>query len=122
MSSVEDWLLNLVYGCYWEIAPNLTGHDLPASSSQFRVGIPRRLKVYPVGVRLIWPVASEASPRRRSYPDVLGAGPKTMARRCQVANGELANRGRKGRKGLRRGSCRWSASRTADGPPQRDRG
>jgi DDE superfamily endonuclease len=33
-------------------------------------GIPRHLKVYPVDVRLIWPVAKRGRPRRRHVPDI----------------------------------------------------
>jgi SRSO17 transposase len=35
------------------------------------VGIPRHLKVYPVGVKLIWPVATRGRPRKRHIPDIL---------------------------------------------------
>jgi SRSO17 transposase len=35
------------------------------------VGIPRHLKVYPVGVQLIFPTARRGRPRQRSIPDVL---------------------------------------------------
>jgi SRSO17 transposase len=34
------------------------------------VGIPRHLKVYPVGVKLIWPVAGRGRPRKRHIPDI----------------------------------------------------
>src|ERR1700732_2619605 len=35
------------------------------------VGIPRHLKVYPVGVKLIFPVAGRGRPRKRHIPDIL---------------------------------------------------
>src|SRR5438445_11479515 len=35
------------------------------------VGIPRHLKVYPVDVQLIWPIANRGRPRQRSIPDIL---------------------------------------------------
>jgi hypothetical protein len=40
--------------------------------------IPRHQKVYPVDVRLIWPVAKWGRPRRRSIPDILSVPAEDM--------------------------------------------
>ena len=42
------------------------------------VGIPRHLKVYPVGVELIWPVALRGRPRKRYIPDILSSAAENM--------------------------------------------
>ena len=63
-------------------------HGLTARNLAWAVGIPRHLKVYPVDVRLIWPVAKRGRPRRRYIPDILSM----PAGRSQMANGELADR------------------------------
>jgi SRSO17 transposase len=44
---------------------------LTARKLSWAVGIPRHLKVYPVGVQMIWPVATRGRPRQRSIPDTL---------------------------------------------------
>jgi SRSO17 transposase len=45
---------------------------LTARKLAWAVGIPRHLKVYPVGVRLIWPMTKvRGRPRKRHVPDVL---------------------------------------------------
>ena len=41
------------------------------------VGIPRHQKVYPVGVKLIWPVAGRGRPRKRHIPMYCRRRPKT---------------------------------------------
>src|SRR4029453_17612239 len=41
---------------------------LTARGLAWAVGIPRHLKVYPVGVQLIWPMAKRGRPRQRSIP------------------------------------------------------
>ena len=46
-------------------------HGLTARNLAWAVGIPRHLKVYPVDVRLLWPVARRGRPRRRHVPDIL---------------------------------------------------
>jgi hypothetical protein len=46
-------------------------HGLTARNLTWAVGIPRHLKVYPVDVRLLWPVARRGRPRRRHVPDIL---------------------------------------------------
>src|SRR5205809_5798062 len=42
------------------------------------VGIPRHLKVYPVGVKLIWPLATRGRPRKRHIPDILSGAAEDM--------------------------------------------
>src|SRR6188768_3557181 len=44
---------------------------LTARKLAWAVGIPRHLKVYPVGVQLIWPIATRGRPRKRHVPDSL---------------------------------------------------
>src|SRR6266516_7442926 len=51
---------------------------LTARNLGWAVGIPRHLKVYPVGVRLIWPVAKQGRPRRRHVPDILSVPAEDM--------------------------------------------
>ena len=45
--------------------------ELTRRNLTWAVGIPRHLKVYPVGVQLIFPVAGRGRPRQRLIPDVL---------------------------------------------------
>src|SRR4029079_1161424 len=45
--------------------------ELTARNLALAGGIPRHLKVYPVGVQLIWPVAVRGRPRKRHVPDHL---------------------------------------------------
>ena len=60
---------------------------LTARKLAWAVGIPRHLKVYPVGVKLIWPVTKgPGRPRKRHVPDSLS----TAAEACwPVRSGEL---------------------------------
>ena len=51
---------------------------LTARGLAWAVGIPRHLKVYPVGVQLIWPIAKRGRPRRRSIPDILSIAAEDM--------------------------------------------
>src|SRR6266545_7781583 len=51
---------------------------LTARSLAWAVGIPRHLKVYPVGVRLIWPIGARGRPRRRHIPDILSMAAEGM--------------------------------------------
>jgi len=52
-------------------------HGLTARNLAWAVGIPRHLKVYPVDVRLLWPVARRGRPRRRHVPDILSMPAET---------------------------------------------
>src|SRR5207249_2019452 len=53
-------------------------HGLTARNLAWAVGIPRHLKVYPVDVRLIWPVTRRGRPRRRHVPDILSMPAEDM--------------------------------------------
>ncbi|MFY9952177.1 IS701 family transposase, partial [Bradyrhizobium sp.] len=79
------------------------------------VGIPRHLKVYPVGVKLIWPIAGRGRPRKRHIPDILSRAAEDMLANAKWQNVSWRN-GTKGRLEARFAAVRV---RTADGPPQR---
>ena len=79
------------------------------------VGIPRHLKVYPVGVKLIWPVAMRGRPRKRYIPDLLSRPAEDMLADAKWQNVSWRN-GTKGRLKARFAAVRV---RIADGPPQR---
>jgi SRSO17 transposase len=52
---------------------------LTARKLAWAVGIPRHLKVYPVGVQLIWPVTKvRGRPRKRHVPDILSIAAEDM--------------------------------------------
>src|SRR6478735_210569 len=79
------------------------------------VGIPRHLKVYPVGVQLIWPVAARGRPRQRHVPDSLSIKAEHM-----LANVKWRTLSwRTGTKGKLKARFAAVRVRTADGPPQR---
>src|ERR1700688_2059794 len=50
------------------------------------VGIPRHQKVYPVEVKLIWPVAGRGRPRKRHIPDVLSTAAEDMLANAKWQN------------------------------------
>ena len=79
------------------------------------VGIPRHLKVYPVGVKLIWPVATRGRPRKRHIPDILSRAAEDMLADSKWQNVSW----RKGTKGRLKARFAAVRVRTADGPPQR---
>ena len=90
---------------------------LTARSLAWAVGIPRHLKVYPVGVQLIWPVAARGRPRRRHVPDILSMPAEDM-----LANAKWQNVSwRTGTKGKLKARFAAVRVRIADGPPQRIR-
>jgi SRSO17 transposase len=90
-------------------------HALTERSLLWAVGIPRHLKVYPIDVRLIWPVAARGRPRRRHVPDVL-----SMAAEDMLADARWQNISwRTGTKGKLKARFAAVRVRTADGPPQR---
>ena len=90
---------------------------LTARKLVWAVGIPRHLKVYPVGVQLIWPVAKRGRPRRRHVPDILSIPAEAMLvdAKWQTVNWRTGTKGKL--------KARFAAVRihTADGPPQRIR-
>ena len=109
------------FGCvladagYGPSAPFRQG--LTARSLSWAVGIPRHLKVYPVGVKLIWPKAVRGRPRQRHIPDVLSVAAEDMLADAKWHTVSWRN-GTKGRLKARFAAIRV---RTADGPPQRIR-
>src|SRR5258707_1097310 len=78
------------------------------------VGIPRHLKVYPVGVKLIWPVAGRGRPRKRHIPDILSRAAEDMLANAKWQNVSWRN-GTKGRLEARFADpwCRFSNSHFA---------
>jgi SRSO17 transposase len=108
------------FGCvladagYGPSAPFRQG--LTARKLAWAVGIPRHLKVYPVGVQLIWPTATgRGRPRKRSVPDILSIAAEDMLADAKWKNVSWRS-GTKGRLKARFAAVRV---RTADGPPQR---
>src|SRR5450756_964048 len=90
---------------------------LTARSLVWAVGIPRHLKVYPVGVKLIWPKAARGRPRKRHIPDILSVPAEDMLADAKWQTVSWRH-GTKGRLTARFAAVRV---RTADGPPQRIR-
>jgi SRSO17 transposase len=90
---------------------------LTARGLAWAVGIPRHLKVYPVGVQLIWPKAVRGRPRKRHIPDILSVAAEDMLADAKWQTVSWRN-GTKGRLKARFAAVRV---RTADGPPQRIR-
>src|SRR6202041_2499938 len=88
---------------------------LTARNLAWAVGIPRHLKVYPVDVRLIWPVAKRGRPRRRYIPDILSMPAEDM---LADAKWQMVS-WRTGTKGKLKACFAAVRIRTADGPPQR---
>ena len=90
---------------------------LTARKLAWAVGIPRHLKVYPVGVRMIWPVAKRGRPRRRHVPDILSIPAKDMLADAKWHTISW----RTGTKGKLKARFAAVRVRVADGPPQRIR-
>jgi SRSO17 transposase len=90
---------------------------LTARNLAWAVGIPRHLKVYPVGVQLIWPTAKRGRPRVRSIPDILSIAAEDMLADAKWQNISW----RIGTKGKLKARFAAVRVRTADGPPQRIR-
>ena len=90
---------------------------LTARGLAWAVGIPRHLKVYPVDVQLIWPIAKRGRPRQRSIPDILSIPAEDM-----LADAKWQNiTWRTGTKGKLKACFTAVRVRIADGPPQRIR-
>src|SRR5438132_13584423 len=77
------------------------------------VGIPRHLKVYPVGVQLIWPVAGRGRPRKRHIPAHLSVAAEDMLAKAKWQTVTWRHR-TKGKLKARFAALRV---RIADGPP-----
>src|SRR2546421_10647814 len=90
---------------------------LTARSLAWAVGIPRHLKVYPVGVRMIWPVAGRGRPRKRHVPDILSMAAEDMLAAARWQNISW----RTGTKGKLKARFAAVRVRIADGPSQRIR-
>src|SRR5881396_2757562 len=109
------------YGCvladagYGLSAPFRQG--LTARKLAWAVGIPRHLKVYPVGVQLIWPIAKRGRPRRRHIPDILSIPAEDMLADAKWQTVSW----RTGTKGKLKARFAVVRVRIADGPPQRIR-
>ena len=87
---------------------------LTARKLAWAVGIPRHLKVYPVGVQLIWPVTKvRGRPRKRHVPDSLSTAAEDMLASARWRTVSWRS-GTKGRLKARFAAVRV---RTADGPP-----
>src|SRR2546422_5346187 len=90
---------------------------LTARKLAWAVGIPRHLKVYPVDVRMVWPVAKRGRPRQRHVPDILSIPAEDM-----LANAKWQTISwRTGTKGKLKARFAAVRVRVADGPPQRIR-
>jgi SRSO17 transposase len=92
-------------------------HGLTVRNLAWAVGIPRHLKVYPVDVRLLWPVARRGRPRRRHVPDILSMPAEDMLAGAKWQTVSW----RTGTKGKLKARFAAVRVRTADGPPQRIR-
>jgi len=90
---------------------------LTARKLAWAVGIPRHLKVYPLSVQLIWPVAKRGRPRRRHVPDILSIPAEDMLADAKWQSVSW----RTGTKGKLKARFAAVRVRTADGPPQRIR-
>jgi SRSO17 transposase len=89
---------------------------LTARKLAWAVGIPRHLKVYPVGVQLIWPITKvRGRPRKRHVPDILSIPAEDMLAGAKWRTVSWRS-GTKGRLKARFAAVRV---RIADGPPQR---
>ena len=89
---------------------------LTARKLAWAVGIPRHLKVYPVGVQLIWPVTKvRGRPRKRHVPDILSIAAEDMLASARWKTVSW----RSGTKGRLKARFTAVRVRTADGPPQR---
>jgi SRSO17 transposase len=81
------------------------------------VGIPLHLKVYPVGVQMIWPRAKRGRPRQHAIPNILSIAAENMLAGAKWQ----AITWRTGTKGKLKARFAAVRVRTADGPPQRIR-
>src|SRR5579863_5371432 len=91
-------------------------HGLTARKLSWAVGIPRHLKVYPVGVQLIWPVTKvRGRPRKRHVPDSLSTAAEDVLASAQWRTVSWRS-GTKGRLKARFAAVRV---RIAEGSPQR---
>jgi SRSO17 transposase len=90
---------------------------LTARKLTWAVGIPRRLKVYPADVRMIWPVAKRGRRRRRQVPNILSTPAENMLAKAKWHTISW----RTGTKGKLKARFAVVRVRVADGPRQRIR-
>ena len=90
---------------------------LTARKLVWAVGIPRHLKVYPLGVQMIWPVAKRGRPRQRHVPNILSIPAEDMLADAKWQTVSW----RAGTKGKLKARFAAVRVRVADGPPQRIR-
>ena len=90
---------------------------LTARKLVWAVGIPRHLKVYPLGVQMIWPVAKRGRPRQRHIPNSLSIPAEDMLADAKWKTVSW----RTGTKGKLKARFAAVRVRVADGPPQRIR-
>jgi len=102
------------FGC---VLADAFRQGLTVRNLAWAVGIPRHLKVYPVDVRLIWPVTKRGRPRRRHVPDILSMPAENMLAEAKWQTVSW----RTGTKGKLKARFAAVRVRTADGPPQRIR-
>ena len=88
---------------------------LTARGLVWAVGILGRQKVYPAGVKLIFPIAGRGRPRERHIPDLLSMPSEDMLADAKWENVSW----RLGTKGKLKARFAAVRVRTADGPPQR---
>jgi SRSO17 transposase len=90
---------------------------LTARKLTWAVGIPRRLKVYPADVRMIWPVAKRGRRRRRQVANILSTPAENMLAKAKWHTISW----RTGTKGKLKARFAVVRVRVADGPRQRIR-
>ena len=101
------------YGMSPQFRQGLTARNLT-----WAVGISRQLKLYPVGVRLIWPRAKGTGrPRKRHVPSILSKPAEDMLARAKWRTVSWRN----GTKGPLKARFAAVRVRVASGPPQRIR-
>ena len=88
---------------------------LTARGLAWAVGILGRQKIYPAGVKLIFPIAGRGRPRERHIPDLLSMPSEDMLADAKWKNVSW----RLGTKGKLKARFAAVRVRTADGPPQR---
>jgi SRSO17 transposase len=88
---------------------------LDARGLKWAVGIPKHQKVYPSGVKLVFPVAGRGRPRKRHVPDQLSVAAEDMLGSAKWRRLTW----RKGTKGPLTADFAAVRVRVADGPPQR---
>jgi SRSO17 transposase len=88
---------------------------LDARGLKWAVGIPKHQKVYPSGVKLVFPVAGRGRARKRHVPDQLSIAAQDMLEKAKWRRLSW----RKGTKGALTAAFAAVRVRVADGPPQR---